>query len=185
MIKINLLPREMQRKEGAKKQIQVALLSIILVLCLLLVWYISLYTSLIKKQKDLKTAETDLEKVSVLVAAVEQKKQQKEILERKWGIVEKLLQGRFKWTMIMDELQKCLPKSIWLTSLQGTKTDAGNLITINGMAFDHFSIADFVTNTEDNDYFDNVELISITEASGGDRNTRTTLNFNITMTSKL
>jgi Tfp pilus assembly protein PilN len=185
MIKINLLPRDMQREEGAKKQLQIAILSIILVICLLLVVYVSLYTSLIKKQKELKTAEIELEKVSVLVAAVEQKKLQKEALDRKWGIVEKLLQGRFKWAMIMDELQKSLPKSIWLTSLQGNKTETGNVITINGMSFDHFAIADFVTNLEDNEYFENVELLNITEASGGDKNTRTTLNFNVTLTSKL
>ena len=185
MIKINLLPRDMQREEGAKKQTQVAVLSIILVICLLLVWYVSLYSSLIKKQKEQEDVEQELEKVSVLVAAVEQKKLQKEALDRKWGVVEKLLQGRFKWAMIMDELQKSLPKSVWLTSMQGTKTEAGNLITINGVSFDHFAIADFVTSLEDNEYFENVELLNITEASGGDKNTRTTLNFNVTMTSKL
>lgn len=185
MIKINLLPQEMQREEGAKKQLQLAIFSIIVVVCLLMFWGLGMRSSLNSKQKELKIAEEELAKVSVLVAAVEQKKLQKEALDRKWGIVEKLLQGRFKWAMIMDELQKSLPKSIWLTSMQGTKTETGNLLSINGMSFDHFAIADFVTHLEDNEYFENVELLSITEATGGDKNTRTTLNFNITLTSKL
>ncbi len=185
MIKINLLPRDMQREEGAKKQQQLAILSIILVACLLLVWFVSLKTNLTKKQRELKTAEEELEKVRVLVEAVEKKKQQKEALDRKWGIVEKLLQGRFKWAMIMDELQRSLPKNIWVTNLQGVKKDTGNMITINGMSFDHFAIADFVTSLEDNEYFENVELNSITEATKGDKSSRTTLSFNVTMTSKL
>ncbi len=185
MIKINLLPRDMQREEGNKKQQQIAVLSIILVACLLLVWFVSMKTSLIKKQKELKTAEEELEKVRVLVEAVEKKKQQKDALDRKWGIVEKLLQGRFKWAMIMDEMQKSLPKNIWLTSLSGAKNEAGNLININGMSFDHFAIADFITTLEDNEYFENVELTSITEAAAADKGGRATYSFNVTMTSKL
>jgi Tfp pilus assembly protein PilN len=186
MIKINLLPRDLKREEGAKHQTQFAILGVIALICLLLVVYVSKMMVWSKKEKELKTASAELEKMSVLVNAVEEKQRQKEMLDRKWGIIDKLLQGRFRWAMIMDEMNNCIPKSIWLTGMVSTKTDSGNLVSLNGMAFDNFAIADFVTTLDDDPYFDNVELIAISEGGAvSAKDTRTTLNFSITLTSKL
>jgi len=186
MIKINLLPRDLKREEGAKHQTQFAILGVIALICLLLIVYVSKMLAWSKKEKELKAANAELEKMSVLVQAVEQKQLQKEMLDRKWGIIDKLLQGRFRWAMIMDEMNICIPKSIWLTGMVSTKMDNGNLISLNGMAFDNFAIADFVTTLDDDPYFDNVELIAISDAGGGGgKDSKPTLNFSITMTSKL
>jgi Tfp pilus assembly protein PilN len=185
MIKINLLPRDLKKEEGARYQIQFSIAGIIILIILLLVLYVSKMLTFVNLNKQMVQKNSDLEKVSALVAVVDQEKQQKAILDRKWGIIERLLQGRFKWAMLMDELSSCLPKSIWLTGLNSTRTEGGNVLSINGIAFDNFAIADFVTTLEDNQYFDNVELIAITEGGTTGKGNRSTLTFSITLSSKL
>lgn len=185
MIKIDLLPQDLKNEEGARKQKYWTIVGGVLLLVLIgSYWGYENYV-FTSKQKELQNTKDELEKVSALVNAVEQIKQQKEVLERKWGVVETLLEGRFKWAMILDEVSKCIPNSIWLTNLTSTKTESGNILSITGMAFDNFAIADFITTLEDDNYFEKVELGSITEASSGDKNAKATLNFNLTLNSKL
>lgn len=184
MIKINLLPKDVQRQETDLRIKQLSWAGVIFVGVVLILAGIASKVSLVRLEKDLATTKTELEEVSALVSVVEQKQKQKEVLDRKWNISEKLLAGRFRWAMIMDEMVGSLTKTVWLTSLRGAKNDLGNMLSIDGVAFDNFAIADFIIHLEDNDYFENVELGAINDV-GNDKAGGAKLNFSITLNSKL
>lgn len=184
MIKINLLPKDVQRQEKEKKTFELSLVGVVFVIVLLFIAGIASKLSLVRLEKELATTNAKLEEVSALVGVVEQKQKQKEVLDRKWGIIKKLLEGRFRWAMIMDEMVASMPKTVWLTSLRGTKNDLGNMLSIDGVGFDNFAIADFITQLEDNDYFENAELGGINDL-GVEKTGASKLSFSVTLNSKL
>jgi Tfp pilus assembly protein PilN len=56
---------------------------------------------------------------------------------------------------MLDVLSAELPDFVWLTELQ----QRGSQVTIDGMAASYVSIADYIRKLEDNEWFQNVELI--------------------------
>jgi Tfp pilus assembly protein PilN len=56
---------------------------------------------------------------------------------------------------MLDALSAELPDFVWLTQLQ----QRGPQVTIDGMAASYVSIADYIRKLEDNEWFQNVELI--------------------------
>jgi Tfp pilus assembly protein PilN len=56
---------------------------------------------------------------------------------------------------MLDTLSSELPDFVWLTKLK----QSGPQVTVDGMAASYVSIADYIRKLEDNEWFQNVELI--------------------------
>jgi type IV pilus assembly protein PilN len=64
--------------------------------------------------------------------------------------------------LVMESLANATPAALWLTDLK----EAAGSVTLNGVASDNKSIADFMTSLEASKHFKSVELIESTQGIG-------------------
>jgi type IV pilus assembly protein PilN len=156
MIRINLLPfRAARRKENIRRQVSVFALMIVL-----FGLGLAYYTIHLDKKKDL--IRSDISGVKSQIALYKEKadkvtriKKNLAVLERKFVIVKSLELKRREPVELLDSMTSLVvPKRMWLTSL---KTGAST-VTLNGIAFDNKTVADFMTRLEASSLFINVDL---------------------------
>lgn len=125
-------------------------------------YYHSISSELRKKREELSRKEK--EKIEV-----EQIRQSKELLERKFNIIKDLIDSKFIYPIFMEDLLQLLPSAIYLGSFTSRRVDKTTLdINIAATAFDTYSIADLVSQLESNSMkFSNIELGPIQQVSVG------------------
>ena len=177
MIRINLLPyREERKKENILRQINVFLFVFFVVLAILIVINVRFshtVTTLNTKIKNTKAllaqAETKSKKVDQIKKALEKLKQKTEVIRN----IEK---NRRASVMLLENMSKLVAektpgspsgasassenkpvKRLWFTSFVAN----GDNISINGIALDNKTIADFMSRLEDSKLYQNVTLKNI------------------------
>jgi type IV pilus assembly protein PilN len=158
MIKINLLPvRAARKKENIRRQVSIFFLCLIFTLSVMAYVTISMSHKISNLKEDIEESTTELKKYEAIAKRVQQLKNDLKKLEAKMDIIVKLEANRAGPVLFMDALtQYVVPDKIWLTDLTENK---GNM-TLNGMATDNKTVADFMTNLESSDYFHKVDLVS-------------------------
>jgi len=171
MIEINLLRKEKIKRERARRRIKIPFnLGIFLVVfffVLMLIVFASISIYQIGKINGLKKgilrAEREKEALQEEVRLVNELAQKQSEVMVKLGIIEKLDQDRFFEAHLLQEICEAVPDYLWLTSV--VEKPPG--ITIEGMAYSNFIIADFLERLALSPYFKNVELISVEKAESG------------------
>lgn len=100
--------------------------------------------------------------------------QERAELDLRLGIIHKLESGRTRTVRVMDELARCLPDHLWLTS---ASEDASEHMTIEGITLSNLVVSDFMSRLERSKMFSNVELEVAQRASVGDKDV---VNFHVT-----
>lgn len=161
MIRINLLPfRAARKKENVRRQISVFLLSFALIIIAVVYWNIWLgnrITKLKVRNQDTITQIAKYEKINKEIAQI---KKTLSTLEQKIKVIETLEGGRKNTVNLMESMTELIVKErMWFTSLNVQ----GDNITIQGIALDERTIADFMKNLEGNGTgpYANVTLKSI------------------------
>lgn len=158
MIRINLLPfRAARKKENIRKQISIYFLLVVFILTAIGYFYISInskYKKLtnekIRKTNELATYAQTTKKIKELEAKQSQVKKKLDIIRG----LEKKKRGPVQ---LLDEISTAVPKNrLWLTSL-GEK---GGILTLNGTAKDNDVVALFMTNLEEAEHINSVDLSS-------------------------
>ncbi|MFH1784720.1 MAG: PilN domain-containing protein [bacterium] len=175
MIRINLLPPEIAQEKAKRRQVEIVVASVILIVILLVGAYVVKTAQLMAIKSELGEIESELAKQAVIVSQVEALKASKEVLNTRVSIIDRLVKGQFIWVQLLDEINYCLPKNVWLGSITSSQAGTVGAVTFSGIAFDNFAIADFITSLEDSKYFGDVELTYIQEGSEIDK--VMTLNF--------
>jgi type IV pilus assembly protein PilN len=86
-------------------------------------------------------------------------------LNAKMDIIQKLDTNRTRSVRIMDALTSLVvAQKMWLTNLK----DTGGRMTLNGVAVDNKTIADFMRRLEGSPYFDQVNLVSSKQVAMGE-----------------
>ncbi|MBF0201352.1 MAG: PilN domain-containing protein [Desulfamplus sp.] len=159
MIRINLLPyRAARAKENIRKQ--VSIFSLLLVFVTLALWY-----SILHFNKEIESLETSIEGLNREIATykaqadrVTEIEKALKVLEQKLGVIEGLKVVRRVPVDLMDSLTRLIvPDRMWITSLSFDGKNAN----LSGVAFDNRTVADFMTNIEDSEFFNGAELNSI------------------------
>jgi len=163
MIKINLLPvRAAAKKESIRKQLSVAVLS--LIVCLIVTGYLHFTISSQVDDRNAKISETqrELDRLKSVIAKVNKFKKDSAVLEKKLDVITVLNEGRQSSVFLMDELSTVIPEKLWLDSL---KEDQWSL-DIQGQAIDQATIAQFMTNMQKSPMFDAVRW-KVTQSKKG------------------
>lgn len=159
MIRINLLPfRAARKKENIRRQVSVFFLSIFFVL-ISLVYYNFYLSGKIKKLKaNIEETQTEVKKYKKITQKIADIKKKLEILKKKTDVIKKLEKNRFEPVSLMDTMsEKIISKRMWFTSFSAK----GHSVTINGVALDEKTIADFMTRLETTGLFASVNLKNI------------------------
>lgn len=160
MIKINLLPRKVQREIATHD---------LLLLCVMLVITLAISGGIYAKtaydissmKRDIQIKQREIESLQPLYREyLSIEKDKKEII-RKIGIIDSIKKGRALPARIMYDLPGLLKDSVWLKRFK--KDD--NRFEIEGRSLESESISDFVERLTKISYFKNVELKSVEDST--------------------
>lgn len=158
MIRINLLPfRAARKKENIRKQISLYLLSLVLLFALMGYFYFQLTSNLNGLKAKQSQLTTELKKYEeILKRMAELEKRIKEV-RSKLAVIKELEANKTGPVHLLDEIAKAVPKDkLWLSSLKESK----GTLTLQGTAMDNETVALFMTNLENSDYINSVDLQS-------------------------
>jgi type IV pilus assembly protein PilN len=160
MIRINLLSaREIRAEIGRRQDLTVAAASLGVTLALILIVFLyqfSRSTLLSSRLSGLRQEIAALE-----IRAQEVTELQKNIgeLKQKVKVIDDLSKKKVGPVRVMESLSGATPVRLWLTEF---KENAGNL-SLNGMAVDNQTVADFLKALSSTAYFKEVELVETSQ----------------------
>lgn len=163
MIKINLLPKELQEKD---KGLDWIILGYAIIGIMVIAGTALYFIQLNNYKKELKKKEkwsSQLASIKAKVAQVEQLDAQKNVLNAKKNTVVELVKTRLLYPKFMETLYRTLPGDVWLDELSLSEDGQKNLQTVlvsNSLTTD--SIADWLQGMESNtQLFSNISLSAI------------------------
>ena len=161
MIRVNILPRE----EKAQRQRSFSFKAGELVLPVVLVVGVALViaaTALSQRMNaaslDSSIAEVDAQSRALApqIERVNRLAQERAELDLRLGVIAKLQQGRTQSVRLMDELAKCMPDHLWLTS--AIQADNSSALNLEGVTYSNLVVSDFMSRLERSAMFAGVEL---------------------------
>lgn len=165
MININLLPREIIEQQKLKSLISLVTFCGITLVVILLLFYATKRFTLMNLEAELHKIERELKNIQPVVNEVNQLKENKKKLEARRGLVERLLSNGLVYPKFMVDLLRVLPENVWLVSMNTTTSyDSveGRItelkVTLTCSSYDKISIADFLSNLENSNKFQNPKL---------------------------
>ena len=160
MIRINLLPKEEKAQRRVTVNFQAGDL-VLPVAILAAAGLIILGTVLSQNARiaSLNSSIADIDAQSrALAPQIEKVKrlaQERAELDLRLGIISKLEKGRTQSVRLMDELARCVPDHLWLTT---AVEDSPNSLTLEGVTFSNLVVSDFMSNLERSPMFADVQL---------------------------
>jgi len=158
MIKINLLPyREKAKKEDIKRQIAIVSGILVVLILILVGMHIYINSRVSALEEEVKAAEDKLVVLTKKIGDIEKFKKDKQELEQKLAVINKLEADRLAPVKRLDEMTALVPiKDVWLEKL----TETGDTLRIEGIARNNISIARFMRNLEKASFIRSVDLVS-------------------------
>ena len=181
MIKINLIPfREIEKKENIRRQVTIAILSVILVMMVMAYYYMSLKKTIVKMTDKIESTKIELAAAEKEAKQVDIIKQELNKLNSKIHVIKTIEANRKASIKLMDHMTKMVDeqtsalesgtspdeigkpiKRLWFTSFHAN----GPNINISGIALDNKTVADFMTRLEVSKAYNNVTLNTLKKAS--------------------
>ena len=161
MIRINLLStREIEAEIGRRQDVVVAVLGVgtALALCLAVFLYQLFWTTML--QREVSSLRAEIASIEGGAKEVEQLQKTIASLKQKVTVIENLSKKKVGPVRVMESLSASAPERLWVTEF---KENGGNL-TLNGMAIDNQTVADFLKALQATQYFKDVELVEAAQA---------------------
>ena len=166
MIRVNLLPvRAARKKENVRRQVSIFFLTVFFGICAMGYFFLSLNRAMGELNDQILNAQQELTELKAISRKVKEIKDKLDKLNAKMDIIQKLDTNRTGSVRIMDALTSLVvAQKMWLTNLK----DTGGRMTLNGVAVDNKTIADFMRRLEGSPYFDQVNLVSSKQVAMGE-----------------
>lgn len=156
MIRINLLPaREARRRGELRRQLQVAVVVVLLAVAGGVWGYTTQNSNLEERQQELARVEEEIKRLEAIIKEVQQFETKKAQLDKKVGAIEEIKVKQRRPARLLDDISRSLPEQMWLISVK----DTGGGMQISGKSFDNVGIAAFMENLERSPSFGSVELV--------------------------
>lgn len=169
MIRINLLPQE---ERASRRKISLPTVSggAVLWVTLGLIVYgaavAGIWTLQTQKIKDYETKIQALNEESARLAPqlakIRKLQKEREEVNKRLGVIASLDKDRYLRVRMMNDLCVNVPANCWLTSVNES---GGARVTIEGVTFSNFIIADLMTSLEDSGRFQQVALVRAQEGN--------------------
>lgn len=170
MIKVNLLPLDLQEK--AKERFSVFWFGLfpVLVILVCVPFYIIKLKQIREVQQEIVTVDTEIAKYKDVEDKLAAAKQENQLLDTKINFItsKKKMQGF--WLNALDRISAILPPDIWLSSISLTPE---GLATVGGNTFSFKSLANFIRLLQRTSFLSDVKMSSSSKSYGsagtGDR----------------
>jgi len=178
MIRINLLPRDERqvRRNIALPKIGslMPVLALLLVAALFTAFSVVQAMQVSRLKSDIARAEQEAEKLRPQIQTIQELTQKREELTKRLNVISNLDKTRLWRVKLVDELSKCVPDHLWLTSYDEVGPDK---VSVEGVTFSNLLVADFMSRLEASPLYGNVDLIV---AEKGTIDQRNVVKFKIT-----
>ena len=156
MIRINLLPfRAARKKENIRRQISIFILSFFFISIALIYYNMTLNSKIKDLDNKIVTITEEINKYNKINKEIASIKKKLAVLKKKIGVIKNLDLNREEGVRLLDAMTNMVvEKRMWFTSLEAK----GVSISINGVALDNKTVADFMTRLESSKLFKNVNL---------------------------
>jgi Tfp pilus assembly protein PilN len=142
-------------ERSERKGVFVAVAILGLAVAAIVVQWLSMTRQLNQLDEEINQLTAEKNRLAPIILEVQKYQAKLAELEEKEKLIERLKSEREGPVRMLDALSSELPDFVWLTKLQ----QAGPQVSIDGMAASYVSIADYIRKLEDNEWFQNVELI--------------------------
>ncbi len=168
MIKINLLPvRATKKKEAVQRHVLFFVVGLVAVLGVCAGVYAERASAFSGIQQKNAVLTEEINNLKKIIGEVDVYRAQKELLEKKLGVIRKLKADKTGPVHMLDELASRIPEKLWLESLEETD----GRVEFEGISINNEVIATFMSRLEESVYFSEVYLVSI-EAKKDDSDLR-------------
>jgi Tfp pilus assembly protein PilN len=142
-------------ERSERKGVVVAIAILGLAVAAIVVQWLSMTRQLSQLDEEINQLTAEKNRLAPIILEVQKYQAKLAELEEKEKLIERLKSEREGPVRMLDALSSELPDFVWLTQL----SQRGPQVTIDGMAASYVSIADYISKLEDNEWFQNVELI--------------------------
>lgn len=158
MIKINLLPfREARKKENIRRQITVYCLTTALLITVMIYFSIQLRSTVGSLREEEKSVKAELARYQKTINKINELEKRIKEINAKLNVIKELERNKTGPVHLLEEITYAVPSDkLWLKSLKET----GGKLTLTGTAMDNETVALFMTNLENSEYINSVELQS-------------------------
>jgi type IV pilus assembly protein PilN len=155
MIKINLLLRKKEKRIGMRKEIVVALLSILLLLILLAFVHWQKINEKDRMAREIAKTRQEITDYQAQIAEAKKAKEEQQALQEKLNVINALRKEKSSSAKVLDEVSTLKPEKMWLESFK----KEGLKLGIEGIALDDETVANFMTNLRKSSLFKSVDLV--------------------------
>lgn len=155
MIRVNLLPlKETQRAVGQRQQMSVALLSLSVALLMMVVPFAVQSRKLSQLDDRIATLQQEIIQLNEQTREARDLDKKRKELAAKLQVIDDLNQKRVGPLHVLEALSSSAPEKLWLVEF----LEARGLSTITGLALDNQTIATFLRQLGQSEYFVKVDL---------------------------
>lgn len=172
MTRINLLPwRQMARKEKQREFVSIGIGAIVLMGAI--IFYVHLHMSGLISDQNTRNdfMDAEIQRVDNQIKEIKGLEAERDRLLAKMKVVQQLQTSRSRIVHIVDELEKRLPESVYLTLVK----QAGGELLLQGVAPSNASVSSFMRNLDASDWFENPRLEVIQAIEKTDEKTKEVL----------
>jgi type IV pilus assembly protein PilN len=156
MIKINLLPvRATKKKETAKQQLSIFLLTVIAVLLIALGIYSITLAKISAAKDEISKSEQEIKRLKEKIGEIDNIKKFQAEVKKKLDILNQLRTNKTGPATRLAKLSDAVPEKLWLTKY----AESGEKVSLAGVAFNEEIIAAFMRNLQASGEFTTVELL--------------------------
>ncbi|MEA3506926.1 MAG: PilN domain-containing protein [Elusimicrobiota bacterium] len=179
MIKINLLPKEIEQKAAARKRGMLIAGIVVLIVAIFIGIYLLRVATLTSINGEIKEVQSELDKLESTVKKVNDIERRKNQLNRKINVIKNLMKSRLLYPIFYEEMARVMTDNVWLTSLNTTTGEGKLTLSMGVNAADNYAVADFLNALEVSDNFNNIKFSGITTIGSEEDKVRV---FNINCT---
>jgi len=175
MAKINLLPWRAERRRQREREFYMMLgLAALAALTVLFGWWYWMELRLDNQDARNAYLRDQIKQLDGQLAEIKELDKTKSKLLARKQIIEQLQASRSQMVHLFDEIVKTIPDSARLSSL----TQAGDTLTLQGVAQSNASVANYMRNLDSSKWLTHSDLIK-TEVACGDKRNRYSFGLNV------
>jgi len=150
-------PVLVEKKKGQWRNVVIGLFLGIIVVAFAL-WYAGIVMGVKQKEAKLEKITTQIDELQPHLAEIRRLEGDIVEMKKRVDVIVQLDKGRFLWAHLLDEMVECMPPGLWL---DGYRNTSGKALDLDGKSFDNFSIANFMNNLINSEFFTQIVLQQI------------------------
>lgn len=168
MIRINLIPKEIEQKAAARRKTFKIVGIAVTVISIFLGLYLMRVSKLSSLRGEIEEVEQELSEIESVVKKVKSIKKRKAELDKKINVIKGLMESRLLYPVFMEDIAEILPSGVWLTNLNTHTEDLSLKLNMEVKAINNYTSADFINALEKSDKFTEIQFPGINTAVSED-----------------